>query len=330
MVKPGKVLKGVMGVAGGIGALAATNAVIDAQVGEVESALRGETRYFAWDEGDIFYKLRGPKGANGQISGTAVPIMLLHGINTAASSYEMRRIFEPLAGEYIIYALDLLGFGQSDRPPLEYDAELYVRLISEFAREVIGSGRGIVLVASSLTGAFAIEAAARQPELFGKLALIEPTGIRVLAAPPTPAQYALYNLLRSPIVGDSIFNALTSKPGLSSFLKRDVYANPDEVTAEMVAEYHTAAHQEGGKYALAAFIGGRLNLDIADSFASLKQPILITWGREATITPVWQLEDFLDANPQAEGRIIAHSGLLPHDEQAAQWLAVVRDFLGKS
>ncbi len=330
MVELGKALKGVIGLAAGIGALAAINAIIDAQVGEVESALRGETRYFAWDEGDVFYKLRGPKGANGQISDAATPVMLLHGINAAASSYEMRRIFEPLAGGYAVHALDLLGFGQSDRPPLEYDAELYVRLIGDFAREVIGSGRGIVMIASSLTGAFAIEAVARQPELFGKIVLIEPTGIRALAQPPTPPQYALYGLLRSSVIGDSIFNALTSKPGLSSFLKRDVYTNPEEVTAEMVAEYHTTAHQEGGKYAPASFIGGRLNLAIADSFTSLKLPILITWGREATITPVWQLEDFLDANPRAEGRIIAHSGLLPHDEQAEQWLAIVGDFLGKS
>ncbi len=330
MARMGKVVKGALGIAAGIGALTATNAMIDAQVGEVESVLRGEIRYFAGDEGDIFYKLRGPKAANGQISDTATPVMLLHGINAAASSYEMRRVFEPLSTDYAVYALDLLGFGQSDRPPLDYDAELYVRLITEFAREVIGAGRGIVLVASSLTGAFAIEAAARQPELFGKLVLIGPTGIRTLHEPPSPPQYALYSLLSSPIVGDSIFNALTSKAGLSSFLKRQTYANPAAVTADMVADYHTAAHQEGGKYAPAAFIGGRLNLDIADSFASLKLPILITWGREAAITPVWQLEDFLDANPKAEGRIIAGSGLLPHDEQAEQWLAIVREFLQRA
>ncbi len=236
--------------------LAASNAVIDAQVGEVESPLRGDIRYFSWDEGDVFYKLRGQKGADGRLSDAATPLMLLHGINAAASGYEMRRIFGPLSDEYAVYALDLLGFGQSDRPALDYDAELYIRLIGDFARQVIGAGRGIVLIASSLTAAFAIEAAAREQELFAKLVLINPTGIRALSQPPSPPQYLLHSLLLGPVIGDSLFNSLTSMAGLRSFLKRETYKNPPEVTPDMVEDYHTTAHQEGGKYAPAAFIGG--------------------------------------------------------------------------
>ncbi len=328
MGNPSGYIKTILGLAAGVGVVAATNAVIDAQVGEVESVLVGETRYYAWREGDVFYKLRGPKGADGQISATATPVLLLHGINAAASSYEMRAVFGPLAEQYAVYAPDLLGFGESDRPPLDYEAELYVQLIGDFARDIIGSGQGIVAIASSLTGAYLIEAAAREPELFAKLVLIEPTGIHALANPPHPLQYLLYAALRSPVVGDSLFNLLTARRSLSSFLKRDAYHNPKLVTADMITDYHTVAHQEGGKYAPAAFVGGRLNLDIADSFASLPLPILLTWGRQATITPVWQLEDFLDANPHAVGRIINNSSLLVHDEQAEEWLALVRDFIG--
>src|SRR6476619_2327320 len=48
--------------------------------------------------------------------GEGPPIVLAHGIHAAASSFEMRGIFEPLSQHHRVYAVDLLGFGKSERP----------------------------------------------------------------------------------------------------------------------------------------------------------------------------------------------------------------------
>jgi pimeloyl-ACP methyl ester carboxylesterase len=43
--------------------------------------------------------------------GEGSPIVLVHGVHAAASSFEMRGIFEPLSQRHTVYAVDLLGFG---------------------------------------------------------------------------------------------------------------------------------------------------------------------------------------------------------------------------
>src|SRR2546423_14361466 len=162
-------------VSGGalLGVAAAYNALARKGVDQLPNLVGGEEGGFEWRNWRIAFTRRG----NGP------PILLIHGIHAAAWSYEWRNNVDYLARNNTVYTIDLLGFGRSDRPPIRYSARLFISLISDFVGRVIGEP--CVLIASSLSGAYAAVLAARDPQRFPAIALIAPSGLVRLNQPAT-------------------------------------------------------------------------------------------------------------------------------------------------
>ena len=286
--------------------------------GEPYSPLPGERRRYAWKHGDITYSVKGQ----------GEPLVLVHGIYAGASSYEFRRVFDALAQDFRVYAVDLLGFGLSGRPPIDYTPALYQALIQDFVNHVVGGvDHPAHVVASSLSAAFVIRAAAERPDLFARLVLVEPTGLENLASRGDTPLRALANRgLRSPLVGQGIYNLIVSRPSIRYFLKSQTYDDPTLVSDDVVDYYYTTAHQPGGRYAVAAFISGALNTPVAAVYPLLRQPILLCWGKDARFAPLENAAAFRRANPRAELRVF-DCGSLPQDEQAGEFAREVRAWL---
>src|SRR5690606_13097347 len=81
------------------------------------------------------------------------PLVLVHSINAGASAYEMRPIFERYRRQRPVYALDLPGFGFSERTDRAYSPALYEQAISNFLANVVGGPADVV--ALSLGSEFA-------------------------------------------------------------------------------------------------------------------------------------------------------------------------------
>lgn len=311
-------LAGGLTAAGTLGALAFYNVLADLAAGEPHSALDGDAGQFSWAHGDIFYVVKGQ----------GEPLVLVHGVYAGASSYEFRRVFDTLARRFRVFAFDLLGFGLSDRPPLVYTPVLYEDLIEDFVRQVVGGmDHPVNVIASSLGAAFTIRAAADRPGLFNRLALVEPTGMENLAnARETAARRIGRAVLRSPIVGQAIYNAIASRPSIRYFLKAQTYSDGQRVSDDMVDYYYTTAHQPGGRYAPASFISGTLNTPVASVYPLLKQPILLCWGKDARFTPLENARAFRQANSRAELRVFDCGGL-PQDEAPEEFAREVGEWL---
>jgi pimeloyl-ACP methyl ester carboxylesterase len=316
-----RALKYALGVAGATTALAAFNDWVRWNVGPVPRWVNGEPHFYQWREGAVYYEAAGRRDAP--------PLLLAHGINAAASSYEMRKIFAPLAENFRVYLPDLLGYGRSERPRLRYTADTYVDLWSDFVRDVCQAeeDRPVHVVASSLTAAHVVAAAGRHPQRFGSLLLVCPTGIKTLASRPKPAQLALYALFATPVLGTALFNGLASRPSIGSFLRRQAYSSASKVTADVVRDYYIAGHQPGAKWAPAAFVSGQLNCQIADTLARLPNRLYLAWGRAATITPLDQAEAFRRIRPDLTLQVFQQSGLLPHDEEPEAFVRWTRRVL---
>ena len=127
---------------GAVGAAAVTNRVLDRQADELAPPLPGESGTYRWRGFDIAYTEAGEPDDD--------DLVLLHGINAAATSREWRTAFEALAEDYHVVAPDLPGFGRSDRPPLTYSASLYTTFVRDFLTD---RSEDATVVASSLTGA---------------------------------------------------------------------------------------------------------------------------------------------------------------------------------
>lgn len=307
----------VLALAGGaVAGLGALNTWLSWRAGPLESSLPGQSRFYHWIRNgelyNIFYK----------VNGDGSPVVLVHGINAAASSEEMRASFTGLSQSHRVYAIDLLGFGLSDRPGRAYTASDYVDLIDDFLRDVVQQPAAII--ASSLSAAYAIAVAAHAPERVTALILICPTGLQRLADPPQTRQRLVGQVLRLPVLGSALFNLLVARPMLRYFLVERTYADPGRVTEKLLDAYSCTSHQDGARYAPAAFLGGALNLSVRETYPSLAQPVQIVWGREAKVTPVSDANLFIRARPASRLKVFDRAGLLPHDECADEFLELAR------
>lgn len=310
-----------LAVAGGAGGLALMNRLIAASAGEPHSALSGEYGTYSWSLGDIFYTVKGHGS----------PVVLIHGIYAGASSYEYRRVFDLLAQQFRVYAFDLLGFGLSSRPPLDYSPVLYEELIEDFIMQVVGGAdQPVRVIASSLSAAFTIRAAAERPGIFSRLVLIQPTGFEDLANLNETAGGRFGRaFLRSPLIGQAAYNAIASRASIRYFLTSKTYAHADAVSDDMVDYYYMAAHQPGARFAPASFLTGALNTPVASVYPLLKRPILLCWGKDAKFAPLQHARAFRQANPRAELRVF-DCGSLPQDEAAEEFAADVSAWLKAS
>lgn len=138
----------------------AFNQIVAMRRRPLENGLPGDSGDYSWPLGTIHY----------EVHGEGSPLVLIHGIGAGESSYEWRHNFDALAADHKVYAIDLPGFGKSERRPQVYTAALYITALIDFLRDVVREPA--TLVASSLSSAYAVEVAASRPELIERLVLI--------------------------------------------------------------------------------------------------------------------------------------------------------------
>ena len=296
--------------AAGLGGLAAVNRRLQNSAPELEPPLAGSHDVYRWRGMDIAYTEAGDSAAQ--------TVVFFHGINAAGSSGEFRAVFDELTEEYHVVAPDLPGFGCSDRPPLRYSAALYEDFVTEFLAEY----EEPAVVASSLTSAYAATAATETP--VSSLFLICPTAI----AGPEPPKEWLLTLVRSPIIGEALYNLIASKPSIRYFNDDHGYYDASKAGQEWQDYEWTTAHQPNARYAPASFISGYLNsdIDLAETLSSLSIPVTMVWGREADITP---LSDGRELAQKTDARLVVfdRAMLLPHVEFPEEFLSVATEEL---
>ncbi len=311
-----KLLTAGLVVGGTLGAMAAYNRLTESLAGELDTVLTGEERRYPWKYGDMFYEVKGPRDAK--------PLLLVHGFGPGASSYEWRKNIDGLSEYFRVYAIDLLGFGLSDHPAIDYSAEVYADLISDFIREVIG--KPTVVVARGLSSAYVIAGAYRRPQYFERLVLVSPPPTILQELFPGALNAAVKTLLRLPIVGQFIYNLLTSRAAIRGYYDDQGFHNPGLITDELVEYIYTSAHQPDSRYPAASLFSDSLVLDVHEPFARLQVPVVAVWGREGTLTPSEASGAFKRVNPRIEVRILDKSRAHLQEEQSANFNMLVRDF----
>ncbi len=314
----GKLLTTGLVVGGALGALTLFNKMTDSQAGEIDTVLKGEERRYPWKDGDIFYLVKGNRESK--------PLLLIHGFGPGASSYEWRKNVDALAEHFRVYALDLLGYGLSDRPAIDYTAETYADLISDFLREVIG--KPAVVVAHGDTCAYVVADAYRRPQLFERLVLVAPSPLMLQETSTGPLNGLQKTLLRLPIVGQFAYNLLTTRRAIQNYYDIQGYHNPGLITDELVEYIFSSAHQSNARFAAASALTGNLTLDAHEPLARVQMPVVIVLGREGVPTPSEASAAFKRVNGRIETRTLDNASQQLQDEQAAKFNALVREFAG--
>lgn len=276
-----------------------------------ESVLPGDAHLYRWRLGHIAYKTLGDPAAPA--------LALLHAPALGASSHEMRKIAGTLAQRYHVYALDLPGFGLSDRPALDYSAQIYSDVLHDFLAEIVG--QPATLLASGLSCNYAANVAAQHPDLCSRLVLISPYALSGAARVPD----VLARVAALPLVAFVLYPLLCGRQALRGLLASRHHMDVRAVAGSEIDQLYATTHQFGAEHAPLALIAGKLDRDVAREFAALTQPTLIIWGARA----------FNDALPAAaeqrvpaQARIVfvPESGLFAHEEAPAEVVAHIEEW----
>ncbi len=230
------------------------------------------------------------------------PILLIHGFDS--SLLEFRRLLPILAKQRESWAVDLLGFGFSDRNlNIPLNSENIKIHLYYFWKTLIA--RPIILVGASMGGAAAIDFTLAYPEVVEKLVLIDSAG---MAKPPAigkfmfpPLDYFATEFLRNPKIRQNI----------------SLGAYYDKSLASLDARECAALHLKCPNWdkALIAFTKSGGYGSFAEKIATIQQPTLIIWGRQDKILGTKDASKFDRTIPQSKLVWIDNCGHVPHLEK---------------
>ncbi|HEY9662437.1 MAG TPA: alpha/beta fold hydrolase [Allocoleopsis sp.] len=257
------------------------------------------------------------------------PLLLVHGFG--ASTDHWRKNLVGLSQDFEVWAIDLLGFGRSAKPAIEYSGELWRDQLHEFIAEVIG--RPAVLAGNSLGGYASLCVAAQRPMSASGLVLLNCAGPFTPPEPmpePSPMQKFLTQGMRSvllqPIPSFLLFQYVRQKSVIRKTLQK-VYLDQSAVTDQLVEDIYRPSCDPGAATVFASVFQSRQG-DPNDVLLSQMQcPLLMLWGEG---DPWMNSRDrgakFRQFYPQLTEHYL-QAGHCPHDEVPDQVNALIRDWV---
>jgi pimeloyl-ACP methyl ester carboxylesterase len=267
------------------------------------------------------------------VVGTGQPLMLLHGFGAAIGHWR-NNIPVLAAANYQVYALDLLGFGGSDKPSVDYSLELWQDLICDFWAAHIQAPT--VFVGNSIGALLSLMMAANHPNLAAGAVLLNCAGglnhrPEELNLPLRLVMTGFTRLAGSKLVGGFIFNRIRQKSRIRASLKQ-VYGNSEAITDDLVDLIHAPACDPGAQQVFASILTAPAGPRISELLPQVKCPLLVVWGEADPWTPVSGGDIFQQWGDRLSIQFttIPKTGHCPHDERPELVNPLILDWLSQS
>ncbi len=258
--------------------------------------------------------------------GHGEPLVLLHGLGGYIPSWTKN--LEALAEHHRVIAVDLPGFGKSDKPAVPYTMSYFAEVVHELVQR-LGLVRPVV-IGHSMGGQIAIHYALRHPDRVRALVLSSPAGLETFS--PTEAAW-----LRGAVTpaftyyaSDEVVHArhaanFATLPGDAAFLV------DDRIAIKHAREFEAYCQ------AISSCVAGMLAEPVHAQLPELAPPTLVLFGDRDGLIPnpflhhgrtgtLAQRE--VDRIPNARLHLLERAGHLAQFEAASAWNAAVVDFLG--
>ncbi len=259
----------------------------------------------------------------GGMPGAGPTLVFIHNVGVGASSYEWSKVYPALAGEHRVLAVDLLGFGESERPKAKLTAADYAAALAEFVGALCGEeAQRPVIVARGLGAGFAALMSTQNPDVAGRLILWMPSGQAHVPA--------LLNLAsRVPTLNSFIYrNRLARRATIRArFAANGAFVDPNAVSHEAVEMHAICAQQYQADYAIYRLLQGKMSFDLDARWRELQTPVTLLCPVRASAKSMKDAERLQTLNRLCALRVVPGVGPFAPLEAPGAVVEVLREEL---
>ncbi len=241
--------------------------------------------------------------------GSGPSVILLHGLADDIGVWAS--VIPALAAKHRVIALDQLGFGDSDKPLLNYRVSTFVDFLDGFLNEL--KMERASLVGNSLGGSVAADFVLKHPDRVERLVLSDAPGYAAFPKSMNPRALSALRLASREDI---------QYLGPLTFHDKRFYEDVDLAFKQRVAA--------GDGYTVSQILDSMIRgEDVLDNrLAAINQPTLVVWGREDKLIPLSFGERFHQEIKASRFCVIENCGHMPHVECPEKLNAVLLQFLG--
>lgn len=249
--------------------------------------------------------------------GSGSPVVFVHGLGGYKENWETN---VPVFGErHRAIALDLPGYGRSDKPDVPYGPAFFGPFVGKFMK-ALGIPRAH-LVGNSMGGHTVSLLAALNPASVDRLVLVDPTGSPELVALASGAMTVDMLEAMGPVnPGEDFVRMYLSL----------IFFKPGEYSEKMVRRAMAEFELGENEVRFRAFIGSLKGIfahDMTPHYGKIGAPTMVFWGENDLLVPVSHADEVAGAIPGAKKLILPECGHCPMIEKPEEFNRVVMDFL---
>ena len=249
-------------------------------------------------------------------------VILLHGIGCYIEMWEKN--IDALSQHHRVFAIDLVGFGRSDKPMAPYSFPFLTQFTLDFMKAL--NIERASLIGNSMGGGICLQIAIQFPDKVDKLVLVNSAGLG-------KEMTILLRLASLPLIGELLTRP--SRKGTYRFMKECVY-DPSILTDDWIERAYQMASLPSTHKVFLKMLRSCVDFDglnkkllgtVLDSFSKITLPVLVIWGRQDNILPVVHAYTAVKRIPNAELHVFDPCGHLPQIECPEEFNALILEFL---
>ena len=240
-------------------------------------------------------------------------ILFIHGLGSAADRW--MKIPDELSTDFHSIAIDLPGFGESDKPAkIDYTIDQFRRFIISFLKKISIHNEQTSLIGHSLGGYIASEIAIQNQNHVRQLVLIDSSG---MLEQPTPILEEYFEAAMNP-----------TKDNVRKVFEKMV-ADPSRIPSQLVDGFIRRINMPNAKHAFESTLANSATTQIGlNRLREINNiPTLILWGVHDNVIPLEHSKFFKDTITNSRLEIIDDAGHAPFAEKPNQVCELLRNFL---
>lgn len=263
-------------------------------------------------ENDLYYETKYGKMRYIK-KGTGGPIVLIHSLDIGSSIYEYHKIIDSLSQNNTVYAIDLLGYGLSDKPQISYTNYLYINILVSFIHDIVGKKTDIITSGDSST--IAIMMNMINNEIINKMTFINPQNIYDMNVIPSKQNKYMHTIYELPIYGTFAYYNVNKEEKMKEKFITDYFYDPAKINKQDIEAYMQSSYigGSGNKYSFSSVENHYTNINFLKALKSNTKQITLILGSDVNNNET-NKENYEHYNSNIRSIAIINTKKLPHLE----------------